>query len=136
MAGRPALRRATPSRVLVAGIVSATIALAGCKGKAATPSATDPAAVPVETAPAPAADPVAGAASATTLFEAPTYTVEAGDTIGRIATKLGVPAQKLIDANGLAKPDRISVGTKLRVPRGAKVTTGGSSAAGPTTTTG
>lgn len=134
MAGRPALRRATPSRVLVAGIVSATIALAGCKGKAATPSATDPAAVSVETAPA--ADPVAGAASATTLFEAPTYTVEAGDTIGRIATKLGVPAQKLIDANGLAKPDRISVGTKLRVPRGAKVTTGGSSAAGPTTTTG
>lgn len=134
MAGRPALRRATPSRVLVAGIVSATIALAGCKGKAATPSATDPAAVSVETAPA--VDPVAGAASATTLFEAPTYTVEAGDTIGRIATKLGVPAQKLIDANGLAKPDRISVGTKLRVPRGAKVTTGGSSAAGPTTTTG
>ena len=134
MAGRPALRRATPSRVLVAGIVSATIALAGCKGKAATPSETDPAAVSVETAPA--ADPVAAAAPATTLFEAPTYTVEAGDTIGRIATKLGVPAQKLIDANGLAKPDRISVGTKLRVPRGAKVTTGGRSAAGPTTTTG
>ena len=134
MAGRPALRRATPSRVLVAGIVSATIALAGCKGKAATPTTTGPA--PVSSQAVPAADPVAAAASATTLFEAPTYTVEAGDTSGKIATKLGVPAQKLIDANGLAKPDRISVGTKLRVPRGANVATGGSSAAGPTTTTG
>ena len=117
-------------------MVSATIALTGCKGKAATPSATDPAAVSVETAPT--ADSAVAGVTGTTLFQAPTYTVEAGDTIGRIATKLGVSAQKLIDANGLAKPDRISVGTKLRVPAGAAAAkaAGGSTGAAPTTTTG
>jgi LysM repeat protein len=99
------------------------LALIGCKGKT-TP--TDSSTAPSD--PAASADPAAPAAAGvgTTLFEVPFYTVVAGDTIGKIATKLGVPVQRLIDANGIAKPDKIVVGQKLRVPVGgaaAEVTT-------------
>jgi putative chitinase len=99
--------------------------LAGCKSK--TP--------PVDSGPATTAAVAAAVVGdttvpvATTLFEAPFYTVVAGDTIGKIANKLGVPAQKLIDANGISRPDKIQVGQKLRVPVGA------TGAAGATTTT-
>jgi putative chitinase len=61
----------------------------------------------------------------TTTAAAQTYTVVAGDSIGKIATKLGVSAQSIIDANGLTDPNKIQVGQKLRIPAGG---------ASPTTT--
>ena len=56
--------------------------------------------------------------------DVPFYTVVQGDTIGRIATKMGVDAQAVIDANGLTNPDKIRVGQKLRVPAGGKTAEG------------
>jgi LysM repeat protein len=124
----PQTRRPLAVALVVVGLAAG--ALAGCKSK--TPPADSG---PGSTAAAAAA--AAGGAATTvpvdtTLFEAPFYTVVAGDTIGKIATKLGVPVQKLIDANGIAKPDKIQVGQKLRVPFGAA----SGAAAAPTTTTG
>jgi len=46
----------------------------------------------------------------------PLYTVQAGDTLGTIATRSNTTAEALADANCLANPNLISVGTKLRVP--------------------
>jgi LysM repeat protein len=125
---RRAPRRIVGGRrsVVVAALLAALV-VAGCKDKA-PPAGTDPNTATTVAGAISGADPGATvAAVGTTLFEAPTYTVVAGDTIGKIATKLGVPVQTLIDANGIAKPDKIQVGQKLRVPSGA--------AAAATTTT-
>ena len=128
---RPATRRPFAAALAVAAVATGSLAgaLAGCTSK--SPPA-DPG--PGTTT---AAAAVAGAAATTvpvdtTLFEAPFYTVVSGDTIGKIASKLGVPVQKLIDANGIAKPDKIQVGQKLRVPSGAVAATTGNTS----TTTG
>ncbi len=43
------------------------------------------------------------------------YAVEKGDTLERIAAKLGVPAKRLIDANGLDPKKRLAVGQTLKV---------------------
>ncbi len=70
--------------------------------------------------------------------EVPMYTVEKGDTIGRIATKMGVDKQLVIDANGLLTPDKIKIGQKLRVPAGGVVPSTGAQVGTPlppTTTT-
>ncbi len=63
--------------------------------------------------------------------EVPMYTVEKGDTIGRIATKMGVDKQLVIDANGLLTPDKIKIGQKLRVPAGGKVPSTGTPVGDP-----
>lgn len=43
------------------------------------------------------------------------YFVEKGDTIDRIAAKLGVPATRILNANGLDPKKHLSVGQKLKV---------------------
>lgn len=48
-----------------------------------------------------------------------TYTVVAGDTMGGIAAKLGVPYRALVDANPRVQPDRIQIGQSLRIPTAA-----------------
>jgi putative chitinase len=45
-----------------------------------------------------------------------TYTVQPGDILSRIAARLGVPLQAIIDLNGIANPDRIQPGQVLRIP--------------------
>ena len=77
-----------------------------------------------------------GAAGATTIAppppgEVPYYTVVQGDTIGKIATKLGVTAQLIVDANGLANANKISIGQKLRIPAGGKAADGSIVGGGP-----
>ena len=47
---------------------------------------------------------------------ATTYEVVAGDTLGQIAIDLGVSLNALIEANSLASPDLIEIGTVLTVP--------------------
>ena len=44
------------------------------------------------------------------------YTVKAGDTLSKIAAKYGTTYQKLASYNGIANPDKISVGQKIRIP--------------------
>lgn len=47
---------------------------------------------------------------------ASTYRVRKGDTIGRIAQRLGVGQRALMQANGIRNPRALKIGTKLRVP--------------------
>jgi LysM repeat protein len=54
-----------------------------------------------------------------------TYTVQQGDTLGRIALRYDTTVQELVRLNNLANPDAISVGQKLIVPSGS----GGAAAA-------
>jgi LysM repeat protein len=54
------------------------------------------------------------------------YIVQKGDTLFKIASKLGVTIQALEAANGITNPDKIDAGRKLKIPVGGKL---------PTTTT-
>jgi LysM repeat protein len=47
-----------------------------------------------------------------------TYTVQPGDTLLDIATRLGIDMQALMEANGLTNPDTLSTGQVLIVPIG------------------
>ncbi len=60
---------------------------------------------------------VAGAAGATPAFadQPITYTVQAGDTLFAIAEQFSVPAASIASANGLANPDRLSIGQTLKI---------------------
>ncbi len=44
------------------------------------------------------------------------YTVKAGDTLSKIAAKYGTTYQKLASYNGIANPNKINVGQKIRIP--------------------
>jgi LysM repeat protein len=48
-----------------------------------------------------------------------THRVRAGETLSAIAVALGTTVRALADANGLADPDRVTVGRRLVVPGGA-----------------
>jgi LysM repeat protein len=80
-------------------------------GKGLDPSAPEAGAAPVAAAPVAAPAPAAGGG---------TYTVQAGDTLGRIAAEQGVAGgwQALYAANDdrLSDPNRISVGQVLQLP--------------------
>ena len=44
------------------------------------------------------------------------FTVAAGDSLGRIAERYGLPLADLLAANGIANPDTIFVGQRLQIP--------------------
>ena len=44
------------------------------------------------------------------------YTVQRGDTLSGIAAKYGTTYQKLASYNGIANPNVISVGQKIKIP--------------------
>ncbi len=46
----------------------------------------------------------------------PTYTVRAGDTLGKIARRFGVSLDAIVRLNDIRNPDRIRAGTTLRIP--------------------
>jgi LysM repeat protein len=56
-----------------------------------------------------------GGSTATTSGGA-TYTVRPGDSLGAIAARFGTSTSALASANGLANPNMIVAGTRLRVP--------------------
>ncbi len=45
-----------------------------------------------------------------------TYVIVSGDTFGKIASKLGVSLQAIIDANPDADPRRLAIGQKIMIP--------------------
>ncbi|HEY9054953.1 MAG TPA: LysM peptidoglycan-binding domain-containing protein, partial [Rectinemataceae bacterium] len=51
------------------------------------------------------------------LFRYDLYTVKANDTLGAIAKRFGTPLSLVIQVNPGLKPDRISIGQKLIIPR-------------------
>lgn len=44
------------------------------------------------------------------------YEVQAGDTMGSIATEFGLTIDALLEANNLDDPNRLEAGTMLRIP--------------------
>ena len=48
-----------------------------------------------------------------------TYTVQAGDTLGKIAARSGTTVSELLRLNGLSNPDVLAIGQKLKVPGGS-----------------
>lgn len=73
--------------------------------------AVDAGAWPVKSKPTASAPPASKPATVTG-----TYIVQGGDTLGRIATAHGTTWQTLVKLNGLADPNVIGVGQRLRVP--------------------
>ncbi len=59
-----------------------------------------------------------------------TYTVQAGDSLGRIASRFGVTVSAIMSANGLSNPNLIYVGQVLKIP--GATTTGTTPAPSPT----
>lgn len=59
------------------------------------------------------------------------YTVVAGDTLSKIATRYGTTYQKLAEYNGISNPNVISVGQKIKIPgTGAGTSTGAGTTSG------
>jgi murein DD-endopeptidase MepM/ murein hydrolase activator NlpD len=63
-----------------------------------------------------------------------TYLVQAGDTLERIARRLGIPAAALLDANLLDNPRRLRVGQRLKLPHPPTARPAATPAAAPTST--
>ena len=66
----------------------------------------------VPSASVPSGNPSSGSASSSEQV----YTVKAGDTLSKIAAKYGTTYQKLASYNGIANPNKINVGQKIRIP--------------------
>jgi LysM repeat protein len=78
-------------------------------GFRSVPAPLAPSAAPEEGATAQAAAPVAPAAGNI-------YTIVSGDNFGKIAAKVGVPVQAILDANPDADPRRLSIGQTIQIP--------------------
>ena len=61
----------------------------------------------------------AGTGGASTGGATGTYTVQAGDTLGKIAVRYGTTVTALLQLNGLKNPDVLAIGQKLKVPGGS-----------------
>jgi murein DD-endopeptidase MepM/ murein hydrolase activator NlpD len=48
--------------------------------------------------------------------DGPVYIIQAGDTLGEIARRFGVPIDELIEANGITNPNLLSEGAQLVIP--------------------
>jgi LysM repeat protein len=58
----------------------------------------------------------AGSVNAQTSSELPVYLVQPGYNLNTIALRFGVAAQDIIDANQIANPNILSIGTALKIP--------------------
>lgn len=64
----------------------------------------------------PGAAPETDSGTSTTTESTSIYVVQSGDTLAAIARRFGTTTTELVRLNGLADPDRIAVGQKLKVP--------------------
>ncbi len=73
---------------------------------------------------APATVPVRGGTSSVPVSsgDAGTYTVASGDSLEKIAGKLGVKTADLMKLNNISDPRKLQVNQKLKIPVGAKAT--------------
>jgi LysM repeat protein len=110
---------ATPA-LLATGQAEATLAPAAASGGGTLTAAS----VGLGTAIASSVPALAGPAAvearreirATTRVMEPTYTVEAGDTLGRIAVRFNTTVERIQALNNLADPRTLRIGTKLVIP--------------------
>ena len=87
--------------------VGQKLTIGGAAPATATPAASSPAATK-PAAQKPAASKPAASAGAT-------YTVKAGDTLGKIALQHGTTVAKIAADNGIANPNRLSIGQRLSI---------------------
>ena len=73
-------------------------------------------------------------AGTSTSGGATTYTVQAGDTLSKIAVKFGVTTKQLIAANDITNPDVLSLGKVLKIPTGDAASAGTDTSTGSTGT--
>ena len=91
------------TRVLVraTGLTAALLVSSACGGDDATATTTTTTAPPTTT---------------TTEPEPAVHVVQAGDTLGAIASRYGTTVAELVELNALDDPDRLSIGQELRLP--------------------
>ena len=138
------LQRNLWRRTLALGVLVLAVLGAACGGgddKTDGPAArnpTDPRRVPTATVPADRPTPIAaleiGQTRTTALPE--TYVVKAGDTLGTIASELGVSNDELTRANPGINPSGLRIGQELRIPRPSPTPTPSAVVRGPATPTG
>lgn len=78
----------------------------------------------------PGAAPATDTGTSTTTGSTAIYVVQSGDTLAAIARRFGTTTAELVRLNGLADPDRLSIGQQLKVPSsgsGTEPATGGAS---------
>jgi LysM repeat protein len=78
-------------------------------GFRAAPAPQAPSAAPDEAVVGEATAPAAPAAGGT-------YVIVSGDNFGKIAAKVGVPVQAILDANPSTDPRRLSIGQSIQIP--------------------
>lgn len=128
--------------LLLASLILATIACGGGDGDSddtAARNPTDPRRVPTATVPAerPTPLPALDSGGTSPASRPESYVVKAGDTLGAVATSLGVSVEELTRANPNVNPQSLRIGDELRVPRPtATATTGPRGPATPTGTPG
>ena len=98
----------TPSAALTQGTAAAG---SGTRTVLATPIPVGGSTSTTATAPQPVVVSTNVASGATS-----TYTVQAGDTLGKIALRYGTTVAALLKLNGLSNPDVLAIGQKLKVP--------------------
>lgn len=103
--------------------VGQKLTIGGAAPATATPAASSPAATK-PAAQKPAASKPAASAGAT-------YTVKAGDTLGKIALQHGTTVAKIAADNGIANPNRLSIGQRLSIGTPAVSTPAAKPAAAP-----
>ena len=67
--------------------------------------------------------------------ESATYTVQAGDTVSKIAAQNNTTVDAIVKANNLTNPDKLQVGQKLSLPAGASASAAASAPAVPAAST-
>ena len=106
------------SRKLLPAIAALVLLLTSCAPATLEPSSA--ALTPYLTlTPSPTAAPISQGEAADTPLPSPTpftYTIQAGDTMGELAQKFGVPLDALIAANPNVSPNAMPVGATLRIP--------------------
>lgn len=110
-------------RIVTAGAVTLGLLLASCGGSEDAAES-----LPVATSVTPTVAPVVVTTTTTTTPGPQTYVVQAGDSLGAIASRFDVSLADLVAVNAIADPDKISVGQELLIPDGtspiATTTTG------------
>lgn len=110
-------------------LIILTVLLVACRGGetvevSATPlpivHSTDTPLFPSPTPIQPTPNPTRVAVGSVVLNEDGTYTVRPGDTLNSIATRFGITAQEIMDANGLLNPNVLEVNQVLIIPPGAE----------------
>ena len=106
------------SRKLLPAIAALVLLLTSCAPATREPSSA--ALTPYHTlTPSPTTAPETDIFLAETVLPSPTpftYTIQAGDTMGELAQKFGVPLDALIAANPSISPNAMPVGASLRIP--------------------